>query len=137
MAPASGGPVTERALVVFGCGGHGRVVADASRAAGRAARGFLDDAPDLPETIDGYPLLGGGERLDEPRFVDAHDFVVAIGDCRTRRSLCERILARGGRLATVVHPNAVIAPDVEIGRRHGGDGGNGDPYPVHASGDSR
>ncbi len=86
-----------------------------ARAAGTAVAGFLDDQREDGTLVDGHAVLGGRERLDDSEFVSAHVFLVGIGDCAARRSLSELISSKGGQLATVVHPSAVIAPDAEIG----------------------
>lgn len=104
-----------RPLVVFGCGGHGRVSADMARAAGRDVAGFLDDDPGAPPVVDGVRVLGRSRLLDDRSFVHEHEFLVGIGDCAIRRALSEKILAKGGTLGTVVHPSAVLAGDVEVG----------------------
>jgi sugar O-acyltransferase (sialic acid O-acetyltransferase NeuD family) len=86
-------------------------VADIARTLGRNVIGFLDDDPRAEKT--GCVILGTvrGTLL---RYIDGHQFVVAIGTNRVRRHLSERILAAGGRLASLVHPAAILAPDVSI-----------------------
>ena len=98
-------------LIIVGCGGHGRVVADIARAAGQHVIGFLDDDPTAKKT--GCVILGTvrGALL---RYIDGHQFVVGIGANPARRHISERILAAGGRLGTLVHPTAILAPDVSI-----------------------
>ena len=103
---------TKRPVLVIGCGGHGRVVADIARAAGAAVTGFLDDNPGAARA--GLNVTGP-VREEADRHLATHRFVVAIGDQGIRRELSELILANGGELATLVHPGAIIAPDVTIG----------------------
>jgi sugar O-acyltransferase (sialic acid O-acetyltransferase NeuD family) len=90
-------------------------VADICRAAGREVRGFLDrqGAHGDPERLAG--VLGGDELLDDRAFVVSHEFVVGVGHQRTRRRLAELVRAKGGILTSVIHPSAVVAPDVRIG----------------------
>jgi acetyltransferase EpsM len=99
-------------LIIIGCGGHGRVVADIARAAGQEVFGFLDDNPkaELPGSI----ILGTirGAML---QYVNRHKFVVAIGTNTLRRDISEYVLAAGGRLGMLIHPTAIIAPDISIG----------------------
>jgi sugar O-acyltransferase (sialic acid O-acetyltransferase NeuD family) len=99
-------------LIIIGCGGHGRVVADIAKAAGQHVIGFLDDDPEAKKT--GRIILGTvrGTLL---QYIDGHQLVVAIGTNSIRRDICERILVAGGQLGTLVHPTAIIAPDVSIG----------------------
>lgn len=105
---ASGRPV-----VIYGAGGHGRVVLDALERGGYEVIGFLDDDPDRRGSrLDGYPVLGdlGAEEIDREIEV-----IVAIGDCRARERVTRRVLERGFRLAAALHPTAVIARRVDIG----------------------
>jgi acetyltransferase EpsM len=99
-------------VLIIGCGGHGRVVADIARAAGEPAAGFLDDAPGAGAL--GLRVLGPVKPGIEAH-LKTHRFVVAIGDGPTRRALAEQILGLAGELVTLVHPRATIAADVEIG----------------------
>lgn len=102
-------------IIILGCGGHARVVADVCRAAGRIVGGFLDNKTARRALVGGIAVVGGDELLDDRRFVTEHEFVVAIGDQRARRRLSNVVRERGGTLATVIHPSAVVAPDVRIG----------------------
>lgn len=103
---------TKRPIKIVGCGAHGRVIADIARAAGEPVSGFIDDNPGAAPA--GF-AAEGPTRDAVPRFVAMHRFVVAIGDAAARRSVAEMILAAGGELATLIHPTAVIAPDVTLG----------------------
>jgi sugar O-acyltransferase (sialic acid O-acetyltransferase NeuD family) len=98
--------------MIVGYGGHGRVVADIARASGVPVGGILDDDP----AAAGAGLrIGGPIRSEIPRHIATHCYVVAIGATATRREFAEMILAAGGELATLIHPTAIIAPDVAIG----------------------
>jgi len=103
-----------KSVVIFGSGGHGRVIADTLRVGGFGIAGFLDDKPAAP-TIDNLPVLGGTERLDQAEFLRAYAVVVGLGDGRMRRHVSLRVLERGGELARAIHPAAIIARDVTIG----------------------
>lgn len=98
-------------LVILGAGGHGKVVADIASRAGYADIAFLDDDP-LYEKVLGYPVLGP---IDMSSELDSTVFHVAIGNASTRKKVQEEIIARGGRVASLIHPNAVIADSVKIG----------------------
>jgi sugar O-acyltransferase (sialic acid O-acetyltransferase NeuD family) len=103
---------SKRPITIIGCGAHGRVVADIARAAGEPVSGFIDDDPGSATA--NLKVAGPIEKVI-PQFAATHRFVVAVGDARARRSFAEMVLAAGGELATLVHPSAVIAPDVKIG----------------------
>ena len=105
-------------VLVIGAGGHGLVVADIllrARDAGQQVRpvGFLDDDTALVgSTVLDLPVLGTWAQSQEL----GHDAViVAIGDNGARRRVYEEATGRGERLATAVHPGAVVAPDVRLG----------------------
>lgn len=103
---------TKRPIKIVGCGAHGRVIADIARAASEPVSGFIDDNPGAAPA----GVAADGPTSDViPRFVTLHRFIVAIGDAGARRTITEMILAAGGELATLIHPTAVIAPDVTIG----------------------
>ncbi len=90
-------------LVIYGAGGHGRVVADAAQAGGLELLGFLDDArpTDPPPS---HTLLDAAD----PRLAAAV-FIVAIGDNATRRRVTERLVRDGRALHTVIHPDATVS----------------------------
>lgn len=104
-----------RPLVILGAGGHGRVVADAARAAAMDIAGFLDDACEPGDKRGDWPVLGRDGRLDDAEFVSGHLFVVGIGDNAVRRERAKALAASGAEFATVCHPAATVAPDVRIG----------------------
>lgn len=103
-------------LIVFGCGGHGRVVADAA-APGWQVLGFADQNPDnVGQNVAGLPVVAGS--VDEVVRVCADSgasCVVAIGDNHGRMRVFDDLEAAGVPIATVVHPSAVIAPTAHLG----------------------
>lgn len=106
-----------RPLVVFGCSGHGKVVADAALAAGIRVLGFGDDDPKWrDEVILGLRVLAiGFDAAAAICAAQSADLVLAIGDNRTRALVFEKAVARGLRMATVVHPSAVVASSASLG----------------------
>ncbi|MGA8610325.1 MAG: NeuD/PglB/VioB family sugar acetyltransferase, partial [Xanthobacteraceae bacterium] len=99
-------------MIIVGYGGHGRVTADIARALGEPPSAFLDDKP---AAVTADAVISGPIRKEIPRHITTHRYVVAIGATAIRRELSEMILAAGGELAILVHPTAIIAPDVTIG----------------------
>ena len=102
-------------LYVLGAGGHGKVVADAALAMRRfELRGFLDDdAQRRGGSVLGLPVVGGLEVIEG----EAADVAVALGIGKNgaRLAALARVHALGHRVATVVHPSAVIASGVVLG----------------------
>lgn len=101
-------------LLIWGAGGHGKVVLDIARSAGCFERiAFLDDDPArIGLEFCDCRLLGGS--LDLHRFAGSA-FVVAVGDNRTRAQCFASALGNGLAPTTLVHPTAVIATSARIG----------------------
>ncbi len=94
------------------------VVADIVRLRGEyEIVGFLDDVNPARSGVDFYgaPVLGGRERLEDLRREGVEGLIFGFGDCKARLALAELARARGFRLATAIHPSAVIAADVKVG----------------------
>lgn len=105
--------MTELPLVIVGCGGHGRVVLDCALAAGRVVAGFLDHVP-AASMVDGFPVLGGDEMLDKADFLASHAIIAAMGNQVVRRRVSLQVAAGNGRLATIIHPGAMVSPKARI-----------------------
>jgi acetyltransferase EpsM len=108
--------MTERTpLYVFGAGGHGKVVGEAAHAAGtHSLRGFLDDDRELwGREIHGLPVRGDLDTL--ALLEDDAEVALGVGGNADRANLVRALLACGRRLATVVHPTAVLARGARIG----------------------
>lgn len=102
-------------LIIWGASGHAMVVADAAQLTGRyRVVGFIDDAT-KPSPLAGVPFLGGREHLAKQRERGVRHLIVAIGDWTIRLRLAEVAKSAGFELATVIHPHATIARDVNIG----------------------
>lgn len=104
-------------LLLFGASGHGRVVADAARAAGWEIAGWADDdAARRGQEFDGAPVLATGV-AEAAAWAREHDarVVVSIGDNAARARLFQALLDADAEPATVVHPSAVISPSATLG----------------------
>ena len=101
-----------RELVVYGAGGHGRVVADAGAAAGFHVLGFLDDGVPAGREVLGWRVLGDLTWLvGKPWVALAH----GIGDNATRERIARAAAHDGFTFTTVVHPSAVVSPHARLG----------------------
>jgi sugar O-acyltransferase (sialic acid O-acetyltransferase NeuD family) len=102
-------------LYVWGAGGHGRVVADAARAAGFELAGFVDDAPArVGGAVWGLPVIGWAA-LVEAAAGGLARVALGVGDNAARARCHARLGAAGLAVATVVHPAAVVAPTARLG----------------------
>lgn len=99
-----------RRIVIVGASGHGKVIADIAKRNGYAEIVFLDDNASLKE-CSGYPVVGTSK--DAERYGDS-DFIVAIGNARIRQKIQLSLAENGKRLATLIHPNAVIGENVSL-----------------------
>jgi len=114
------GPVqTIDLIAIIGASGHGLVVADVVRCAGRLrVVGFLDSGKPVGSGPTGLPILGPGEAVVE--LAKRHGFaacLVAVGHNEIRRECVAMLLGKMPELhfATAIHPMAVVAECVEIG----------------------
>ncbi|MDJ1158188.1 acetyltransferase [Chelatococcus sp. SYSU_G07232] len=100
-------------LWVIGAGGHAKVVLEACRAAALPVAGVFDDDP----AAAGRDLLGFSVAGAVPPPVrwraERKRGILAVGSNRAREALATRLA--GVDWATVVHPSAVVAPDVVLG----------------------
>lgn len=98
-------------LVIVGASGHGKVIADIAAKIGYTDIVFLDDNPNA-ESCAEYMVVGSCK--DAPLHKDS-DFIIAIGNARTRRKIQSELTEIGLHIVLLLHPSAVIAPDVKIG----------------------
>lgn len=99
-------------LVVVGAGGHGREVVALARTAGWEVAGVVSaDPPDV-----GVLARLGVDWLGEPDALERLGLPVAlgIGYPEVRRRVAAEVLAAGVDVVTLVHPTAVLGPDVQL-----------------------
>jgi UDP-N-acetylbacillosamine N-acetyltransferase len=105
-------------LVIWGAGGHAKVVADIVRLRGKyVVAGFLDDVAGVatPGEFLGAPLYFGRDGLDRLQREGVRFLIMGFGDCRARLERGRAARADGWSLATALHPSAVVAESVEVG----------------------
>ena len=98
-----------RKLAIIGASGHGKVVADIARRNGYKEIVFLDDNDSIHE-CGGYPVIG---KSSEAGTIDA-DVIIGIGNAGIRKQIQESISDE--KMVTLIHPDAVVAEDVVIGK---------------------
>jgi acetyltransferase EpsM len=104
-------------LILWGAGGHGKVVLDIAMAMGAfSGYAFVDDDP----------ARAGGEFCGRPVFPtlesalraaspDGASVVIAIGSNAARATCAGMARERGHELAVLVHPTAIISPSARVG----------------------
>jgi sugar O-acyltransferase (sialic acid O-acetyltransferase NeuD family) len=104
-------------LLIWGAGGHGKVVLDVAQATQIwDTIAFIDDCWSAGKTeFMGLPVLGAREQL--PLLLDRgySEFIVAIGVNVSRAKCFAEALARGFLPATMVHPTSVVSRSALIG----------------------
>lgn len=96
-------------LLVYGAGGHGKVVWDTLTLCGHEVVGFVDDGRHGELTL-GVPTVRSIE------LAPGHDaVVVAIGNNQVRQAVYRRLHAAGVRIASAIHPSAVISRHASLG----------------------
>lgn len=96
-------------LTIIGASGHGRVVADIAKLNGYEEIEFLDDNEEM-NSCGKYSVIGKTENAFEIK----NDVFVGIGNATIRRRFMEKLDDKV--LVTLIHPNAVVADDVIIGK---------------------
>jgi sugar O-acyltransferase (sialic acid O-acetyltransferase NeuD family) len=102
----------ERSIVVYGAGGHAKVVLDVLQLLGKRVLGFVDDGLPAGEIRAGLPILGA------PGWLQAHpDVAVALGIGQNEQRARAARFCEGLRVPLVraIHPQASVAKSSEIG----------------------
>lgn len=101
---------TVKRLVIIGASGHGKVIADIAVKNGYEDIVFLDDDENVKECA-GFPVVGKTNMITD---MDG-EAIVAIGNASMRERIQGSIQSQKRvKLATLIHPNAVISRRVEI-----------------------
>jgi sugar O-acyltransferase (sialic acid O-acetyltransferase NeuD family) len=104
-------------LILIGGGGHCKSVIDVAESSGWTILGILDKAENVGKKVLDYAIIGTDEEI--PELVNKVSFLVTVGqikDVGLRIKLHERILAAGGKLATVVAADAHVSKHSKIGK---------------------
>ncbi|MCK5017784.1 MAG: NeuD/PglB/VioB family sugar acetyltransferase [Candidatus Peribacteraceae bacterium] len=97
-------------LVIYGAGGHGKVVFDAAQKAGWQILGFVDDNFEVGGEVCSSSVIANTLEGLEKKYHSGTklSIVVAIGDNKIRMEKTIQVLQLGVPVATIIHPNAVI-----------------------------
>lgn len=102
-------------VLVYGAGGHAKVVVDVLEEAGHRIVGILDDdVARRGTTFRGYRVLGDAVVLTDAGLRDAL-VMVAIGDNQRRAVVARRAAGMGARFVVGLHPDARLSRSVEVG----------------------
>ena len=100
--------------VIIGYSGHAFVVLDAAQKSGLQVVGFTEK-----EQLTNNPFnlehLGFESDEDFEGWDKGYEFILGIGDNRTREKVTNLIVRKGEKLRSIIHPSANIGSKVEIG----------------------
>jgi acetyltransferase EpsM len=106
------------AILVYGGGGHGKMLIDLLKVLGTyRIVGVVDDGKQVGETILGVTILGGGAVLEE---VYRHGVRLAVnavggvGNVQVRIQVFQRLAQAGFGFPVVIHPTAYVEPSAVL-----------------------
>lgn len=96
-------------MIIYGCGGHGKVILEALLASdGDRNVTFVDDNPQQKEIL-GIPVKTYSEEL-----LDGKSIVLAFGNNQLRKEKKEQIAELVHAYASIIHPLAYISPSAKV-----------------------
>lgn len=100
-------------ILIFGAGGHGKVVLEILLSGRQKVCGFIDEQVSKKGVnIMGIEVFGGWEYLNENKNLEV---ALGIGDNKTRYTVYKKIKSMGHKVINAIHPAALISKDVRIG----------------------
>lgn len=109
-----------RQVVVFGAGGHARVVLEIIKMRGEYdVVGLLDRGLANSTKLDGVPVIGTDEILPKLRAQGVAHYIIAVGSVgqsSPRRRLFELAAAQQMEAINAVHLHSVVSPLAKLGR---------------------
>ncbi len=101
--------------IIYGAGGHAKVVHDILRANGASITGVMDDHLS-EDQWNGLRFLGNIQSLENaPDLYKNKLFIVAIGHNETREKVAASLEKLGLRFGNAIHPSAIIGSNCFIG----------------------
>lgn len=101
-------------LIIVGASGHGKVIVDIAKKMNKwQSILFLDDNEFITQLM-GFKVIG--KTNDAFLHKDEADFFVAIGNNTIREKMQEKLENYSLSVVSLIHPDAIIGADVEIGK---------------------
>lgn len=101
-------------ILIFGAGGHGKVVADIATSCGYDEILFLDDRWPRIKKINNFKVIGNFETL-KFEFKN-NNVIVAVGDNQARMSIYKKLKKLDVQIPALIHQSSVVSESVKIGR---------------------
>ena len=105
-------------IVLIGGGGHAKVIIDAIlKKSDFNIYGIVDKNKKKSSSVMNVPIIGSDDDLSKIYQSVKHAFIAvgSIGDCSLRKNIYRNLKEIGFTLPVIVHPNVVIANEVQIG----------------------
>ena len=101
-------------ILIYGSGGHGKVVLEILLTAGFPIAGFIDDNENQHNKIvNTYSVLGSLAMKKD--MTDRYSVVLGIGNNQIRKKTYEQAKTLGFEIVSAVHRSAIIASTVKLG----------------------
>jgi sugar O-acyltransferase (sialic acid O-acetyltransferase NeuD family) len=109
--------VKTRRILVYGAGGHGKVIADILLSGSQDQLvGFIDDDKGLKgNRVLGFPVLGDAEWLRDRGKAQDACVALGVGDNHKRRELAQKCTAWNLEIVTLIHPRATVSSSAILG----------------------
>lgn len=106
--------MSAKKIVVFGAGGHGKVVMDIATQCGYEVLGFIDDDPEAARLRSSFIVLGDRNWI---RAANPSEVCCALGIGRNnlRMEIAQFVTGCGMELPTLVSPRAMVSASVDLG----------------------
>lgn len=102
-------------IYALGVGHNTPVFIDLALSCGYSVAGLYHYNDDKTGTFDhGMKIIGSFDDLFLKESLAGRDFLLTMGDNKIRTELSNKIIAKGGRVPTLIHPTAVISAFASI-----------------------
>lgn|SRR3989344_883459 len=101
-------------VVIFGSGGHAKVILDILKESGEYILGFLDENKErINKEILGYQVLGDWSYIKNKKLIN---IALGIGDNKKRYKLFKQVENHGLQVVNAIHPHSYISSFVRLGK---------------------
>jgi sugar O-acyltransferase (sialic acid O-acetyltransferase NeuD family) len=105
-------------LLIVGAGGCGRETYQWAQDINRrcptwTVKGFLDD--DLNALHDKQCDINVLSKIDDYIPCPEDELICAIGNCGMKKKITEKLVAKGAKFASIIHPTAIVADTAKLG----------------------
>lgn len=104
----------ENKLIIIGASGHGKVVAEIAKKMEKWQQIFFLDDDENIKTALGIDVIGKSDEVNQ--YMSGYDIFVGIGSNPTREKIQNKLEKLGASIPTLIHPNAVLGEQVNIGK---------------------